>query len=70
MNDQAAEKDARCSCGPHAIVFGEVPDPGCPIHGARGVNAWSTCAACGRKFRHAVGHACVIPPAKTEETQP
>lgn len=23
----------RCSCGPHALVFDEVPDPGCPFHG-------------------------------------
>lgn len=31
---QSAENDApRCSCGPHAIVFGTVPDPGCPFHG-------------------------------------
>lgn len=30
----SAENDApRCSCGPHAIVFGSVPDPGCPFHG-------------------------------------
>lgn len=48
----------RCTCGMHAIVMGTVPDPDCPMHGGRGINAWSTCADCGRTWRHVVGHDC------------
>lgn len=50
--------EARCSCGSHAMVLGEVPDPGCPLHGDHGINAWTTCQACGKLWRHAVGHTC------------
>ncbi len=34
MPERETEKaQRRCSCGPHAIVFATVPDPGCPYHG-------------------------------------
>ena len=62
MGEHSTEKDGPrdpyCSCGMHATVFGEVPDPGCEVHGERGINAWSTCWACGRNVRHSVGHVC------------
>lgn len=40
------------------MVMDSVPDPGCPIHGDKGVNAWSTCPDCLRVYRHVVGHKC------------
>jgi hypothetical protein len=62
--EHTAENDAHCCCGMHATVVGEVPDPGCPAHGERGINAWSTCSECGREWRHVVGHVCVTPPGE------
>lgn len=52
------ETEPRCSCGVHAFVIGTVPDPGCPFHGDEGIQAWTTCPTCGRRWRHVVGHNC------------
>lgn len=59
-DDHGHTGEARCSCGVHATVMGTVPDPGCIMHGDRGMNAWATCEKCGRTWRHVVGHGCEV----------